>query len=293
VTDKSVCMVENGVIKAIKNGKTTVKVSYQDFEDTLTVEVQMPAKRWLPLTSWKEGWKITSNINNSEASILSTSEQSAVLNFTYQSARAPYILLENELPCYGIPQKIQWKINTNTVTVTKMVVTLHSNKEEKLSFTYNNLPSNQDNAYELVLEEILENSKDLALYPIYFNSIKLFIKSTGMVAGEQYQIGLNDCLLEYDAASLSSIEEKERNTPKQWIIVNNPMQNKELVIKPLNQMQGITTFSIYNLQGKCVYQQTEIAKELYTLHLSTLINGEYIVQCCNKQKVESYKIVIQ
>ncbi|MFA6870665.1 MAG: phosphodiester glycosidase family protein [Bacteroidaceae bacterium] len=294
VTDQNICMVENGVIKAIKNGTTTVKVAYQDFEDTLTVDVQMPAERWLPLTSWKDGWKISSNIKNSEATILSTSDQSAVLNFTYQSARAPYILLENEMPCYGIPQKIQWKINTNATTLTKMVVTIRTNMEEdNRSFTYNNLPPNQNNAYEISIGDVVENSKDLALYPIYLHSIKLFIQSTGMNVGEQYQIDLTDCLLEYDAASLSAIEEKERSTPNQWSIVNNPTQNNELLLKPLNQIQGITTFSIYNVQGKCVYQQTERAKELYILHLPTLVDGEYIVQCSNKQKVESYKLLIQ
>ncbi len=285
--DEHVCTVnEEGEIMAVNNGVTTVVGTLGSFEDTIQVRVQLPIERdyiWEDFVDNTDSWNIKASPTSFKPTFVApTAERPfASLQFTGKTTRSPYILLEKDVPLYGLPDSIRIRFNTDAA-VEKLTLTLRANNQATDEFKthiFEPIPTNVDTTLSIAIGELFD-ATDPAIYPIWMKSLRFAI-STKLTAGT-YNIVWKGIELYYAGVAIgTSLEQASLPT---WVVYPNPVADGVLQLSNLTVGSSLV---LYDMQGRELLRQT-IGGEQTQLDMHAYPVGQYLLTI-NNQTVKIIK----
>lgn len=287
VRNPDVCVVEDGVIHAKSNGNTYVvgRMSADAEPDSLKVCVEIPEMtpyKWSTFAS-DENWNLTSTSGFNPQIICSDGEP-AVLHFTYEVGRAPFLKLERETPLYGLPDTVRLEINAGNVALKNVIVGMRANNRSASqtgTWTFTDIPQQQDVVLSIPIDQVYADWPDFAIYPVWMKYITLNLNASGMTSNTEYDIVLNGLSLCYNGLEITYLNPLRQSSLR---VYPNPVVQDILHITGFDAAVG--QLCLFDLQGRMVLAQTVMGQSV-TLDLSSLSAGTYLLRL----NTETVKIV--
>lgn len=275
VEDEHICKITNGVLKAVSKGTTYATGSYGDFSGNLKVMVEIPDNTSLDCGDFaSSAWKVTTNIPNANQG-LSSQGRGGVLDFIYNSVRAPYVTIANDIRFYSLPKAIKFVINPKGVSANRLFVTLKVNNEKSdRIIELEKLNNNIDNEFIIQLSSMLDNVNDLGCYPITFKSLKFMLDATLMSVGANYSLDVKEFSLLYETANYM---EEVKNASK-VLVYPNPICDGKLYVSYQGKGKDVSVF-IYSITGRQVrsFNFKVFQSNIIPLDVTGLSTGEYLL----------------
>ncbi len=283
--DEAICTVNAaGEILGVSNGVTSVIGSLGSFCDTIQVNVEIPPVAeyiWEDFVDETDTWKISSTSGFNPTFVAPTEEgQPASLQFNYKIGRKPFILLEKDIPFYGLPDSICLAFRTDAIfeSITLGVRANNQIASQFISHSFNAIPTNEDVVLTVSTEDLL-GEKDPIYYPMWMKSIR-FSVSTSTTDGA-HSIIWKGIVLYYDGVEITYLDQTTMPT---WVVYPNPVENGMLQVA--NLTVG-TSLVLYDIQGRELMRQG-IDSEQVQIDMQAYPAGQYLLTI-NNQTVKIIK----
>lgn len=291
--DPTICTIESGVLKGLKNGTTTIYGNLGDFKDSVKIKVEIPENSILLSDNFLNGWTLDAsaalNATLNPQSRPANWTNGTAVNYVFSSTRSPYIKLSKNVLFYSLPDTLKLTLNIGDMSITRLLISLRAaNATSDIMKEYTSLAKNSDVTLSVPLSSLL-NTNDISVYPIKLNYLNFYLSA--QTIGQSYQLALKDIQLCYKDYTISAISQLQDN----GIFVYQKMTNgKNLSIRLNKQIEGSLKASIYTSSGQLVFNEdlrNSINNE-YTLPIANLKAGIYILSTeFDRQKFSSTVIV--
>lgn len=295
VKDPSVCSVEKGIVKGLKNGTTFVIGELGDFKDSVFVTVEIPASGVLVADKFvTNDWTVdaTTALNGSfnTTNLPASWTNGAAFNFVFTSARAPYIKLSRNFPFYALPDTMKLTVNVGDMSISKLIVALRANNTSQTTTKeFNVFPKNTDVQISLPLSSMFD-TKDFINFPVWFSYMNFYLGT--LTSGNAYTLALKEITLCYKDIEISGVNLPEMSGLQ---VYPNPANNGEIKVKLLNNMAENLTLELFNSSGQTVLnkkfsgnQQNEIS-----FGIDHLSRGTYLLKVTQDKKNEVVKLLVK
>ncbi len=278
---------ENGVLKGLKEGTTSIHCSVGDFNDTAEVTVEISDSPVLSHNTWSD-WKVTGTSGVTGVKI----DDAGNIVYTYGSPRAPYVKAAKENIFYSLPDKIWFTFKsdlnlkdlqvdfrgaTNTRTHT---IKINSTEESGL------FESGKTYTIELPMAEV-GDVKDLINYPFSLHSVTFTINSATASKGS-HTIELKDLHAEYE--NYAGIENVTIGD-KAFVNVY-PVPAEKGGVLNINATNTISNVSIFNITGQQVVNEN-VSGTNVSINVPDVVSGVYVVKVTTISGIEMKKIIIK
>ncbi len=281
VEDENVCTVNAvGEVIGVANGITDVIGKLGKVSDTLEVHVQLPIARnymWEDFVDDTDVWSVKASPTSFKPTFVAPTEENplASLQFTGKTARSPYILLETDIPLYGLPDSIRIHFRTDAV-IEKLTLALRANNQAATEFSshiFEPIPINADTTLSIAMKDLFDVT-DHAIYPIWIRSLR-FALSTKL-ATATYNIVWKGIELYYDGVEITtSLDPASLPT---WAVYPNPVADGVL------QVTNLTVGSLlvlHDIQGRELIRQT-VGDESIQIDMQAYPAGQYMLTVDNQ-----------
>ena len=293
--DPSVCSVENGIVKGLKNGRTYIVGSLGDFKDSLLVTVEIPASRKIIIsefdnTDWVTDASTALNAQFNTENLPAAWNHGKAFNFVFASTRAPYIKLTRNFPFYSLPDTMKIVVNTGDIEISRLLVGMKANNStQTLVKEFTNFQKNSDTEITLALNTFFD-ANDIAIYPIWFNYMNFYLGVLNV--GQSYTLALKDISLYFKNVPVSGTLLLKTST---WKIYPNPVKNEEIKIDLGEQTTENISVKLFTFSGQCVADKKfdKSLQNKITLETENLSGGIYLLQVSTGENQASYKLIIQ
>ncbi|MFI3240839.1 MAG: phosphodiester glycosidase family protein, partial [Bacteroidales bacterium] len=285
IEDESIVSIdEDGVLRGLMVGNTTISGALDEFNGSANVSVEIPSDD--KLYQGFEDWTIT----GSGASSFSLNGDGE-LSFTYSSGRNPYITMSKEIDLYSLPERVVLDF-TSTLPFSSVLIDCRT-----AEMTYSNyITYSEDDDYaagenhKLVIElsEICD-IEDLLMFPISLHAIKLNVGS-GATTGDN-TITINGLYAEYAEGS-SGVVAVMGDKDAKVSIYPNPVEDGIMMISSSDV--NMAKVDIYNLSGGLVKSVNLVINGgCATVDVSNLTPNMYIVKVSDGLVNEVNKVIIK
>ncbi len=291
----SVCSIENGVLKGLQNGSTYITGTLGDFKDSLKVNVEVPEYGKLVVDSFStNSWSLeASSALNAVLNYQNLPENwtyGSVVNYVFNSTRAPFIKLIGNMNLYSLPDTIKFTYNIGDISCSKLIFSFRANNSTTdITKEFTGFTQNSDLTISFPVESLF-NVSDISVYPIRLNYLNFYLNS--QTSGQAYRLALKDIILSYKGYAVSG-------TLQQFIeglfIYPNPVKNKQLIIRLDNNNSGILNVNFFSTAGQLVYSENikSISKNEYNISLDKMTPGTYIIKVNAGNEQYSSTVLIQ
>lgn len=240
IGDETVVSIENGVLKGLKEGTTTIKATLGDFTDETTVKVEI-AKEPKMYQTWND-WTVTSKSLSTEA-VLS---EDGVITYAYTSGRGATVTLAKDVMIYSLPDSL-WFVFTTTAPLLAVTMDIRTgliSDENVVTYGGDGLDVG---THKLDLLAELGDKNDLGLYPVNIKNI-IFKLNTQTITKGDNTITLGELCAAY-SHNASGIE----NVAKAESVIKAFPNGGKLIVSA----SGIDAVkvNVYNLAGTQVYSR--------------------------------------
>jgi hypothetical protein len=298
VDNPAVCTVEQGVLKALSDGRTFVVGALGEMTDTLYVTVENPAEQRLVSDAFIPGeWTVStigewnSDVAFNTGNLPASWEHGAAINFTYKNGRAPYLRLTKDYRLYGCPDTLKIVANIGDLQLKDVSISLRACNAAKASaFKINPpFPAGADFELSVPIDSLFENA-GVAIYPLQFNNVNFTIESSNTV-GTAYVLAVKEIALIYGSGQGTGIIYPETSA---FSVYPNPVKGREIHIRPANGRTQVLHVGIYTLAGQKVQAET-INATAGEAHFTrkNLPAGIYLMKVSGSEKSETIKLIIQ
>ncbi len=280
VEDDNICTVNKaGEVIGVADGITHVVGQLGKFADTLEVHVQLPITRdylWEDFVDNTDTWNVKASPSSFKPTFVAPTEESQFpsLQFTGKTTRSPYILLEKDIPLYGLPDSLRLHFRTDAV-VEKLTLTLRANNKEVNEFAahiFEPIPTNVDTTLAVAMSDLFDVT-DYAIYPIWMQSLR-FAFSTKLSAGT-YNIIWKGIELHYAGVDITYLDQTAMPT---WVAYPNPVEDGILQIS--NTIVGANLL-LCDIQGRELVRQ-DITTEHVQIDMQAFPAGQYLLTIDNQ-----------
>ena len=278
VSEPAVCSVENGIIRGIKNGSTTITGMLGSFKDSLKVKVEIPENQVIIAEKFNKNWILEAssslNANLTDQDLPTGWSHGVSVNYTFNSTRAPYIKLTGNKALYGLPDTLKMIINPGDISIARLLVSLKSNISNEITKEITNFQPNQDNILSIPLISLFDTN-DIAVFPLKLNSLTFYLNT--QTPAQQYRLAFKELQLSYKNYQVSGLTTPDSQSLS---VYPNPVNKNYICIQPDDACSGPITILIYCTNGQLVYSKTinySCKKEL-RIGVSTLTQGTYIMK---------------
>ena len=240
VDDPAICQVENGVLKGLKNGRTTVHGTIGDITLHLIVKVEAPQHTpylWEDLIDINNRWTLKTASSKWNTSFTANSQGIAELYLNYKGTRNAHVTLTADSALYSTPYAMELRFTPQDILVEKITFQFQRPGENTV-YTSNhiNFVQNEVNHVLINFNELFEVTDDHAIYPIRLKNIKFTLSTK--VESKEYRIPMNGIYLHYKgiAGETTAVED----------ITEQPSTHKML---DNGQLIIIKNNKIYNILG--------------------------------------------
>lgn len=177
---------EVGLITGHTTGTTLVVGQIDDFRDTLSVRVEIPADSIVVWDDFRDfaSWTVTGSTGFEPA--LTSVDNSSVVNlcFTFKAGRGGQnVQVKKDSVLYSCPEKLRIPMLTDAV-VSEVIVMLRANNSlENRHVKFQNIPTNEPYTIEVALAD--EFGTDAAIWPLHFEGILWYLDRANEV-GPKY-----------------------------------------------------------------------------------------------------------
>lgn len=283
----------DGHERAVSNGIFVVSNAPDDNTDTLSVTVQIPDRRNRAIDDFSDAssWDIT-NSALKDISIVPTA-QGTELRYTFSSGRAPYLQIAKDIYLYSLPDSMRITLNTGATQVSKIALSMKNNASSTSTLTeFENIPQNTDHVISIPMNGYFENYRDMSLYPVKFQSLKLFILGSSQTAGNQYTIALKEFSLIYDGITVNVSNPEIASLLR---VYPNPVEAGASQIHFVLPQNADVNCELYNLGGQLLNRvemgQTPAGE--ITLPIGNLASGTYLLKIYRNGIADSVKIIVK
>jgi hypothetical protein len=288
VSNPSICEITNGVLQAKTDGSSWVFGSLGDHTDSLLVHVQTHDADEIIQDNFSNiaEWTLTSSLSSWNAGfktgiLPSGWTHGTDVNFTYQTARAPYLKLTKAMQFYSLPDTISLKFHPDKLVLSKIVMGVRpSDASQSTAITLSSVPTGKESDWKIPVSDIVSDASDLIHFPIWLDYITFYINASAVTSGTVYDLYIKELSLKYVNSSLSGIENADRPTE---FSIHYDQFSPSTVYVDYNGSESEFAYSVYTLMGqrlssgktasKSLSIPLNASKGLYLLHLSTRTGG--------------------
>ena len=242
IDDPTICMVENGILEGIKDGRTNIHGFIGKDTIHLKVVVETPTKNpllWENMIQIDNRWLVEPSSSEWNTSFNETENHQAELyiHFTGGGGRSPHILLTADTLLYSTPNKFELRFTPQGETLINKATIVFSPAytAETTLYEHDNFTIGELNKITIDFSKYYD-IEDIATYPIKLHFIKLTINQRA--TKQEYRIPIEGIYLYYDNLTMDS-------TPVEQIPIEKTAQkilyNGQLII--------INNNKIYNILG--------------------------------------------
>lgn len=278
IDDPSVCEINGGVLRGLKEGMTTITASLGAFTESAQVKVEV-APQAVMQQSW-DGWTVTSANLSRDASLAAD----GTISYGFEGKRRAGITLAGDVTFYSIPDRVILDFSTTT-TLNIVKVDLRTptcTGENLVELTTEEMPVGH---YQIDLLEYLDSRTDLINFPLSIHSITYSPRASGYNAGDNTIT--QKLYAVYDHYS-SGVEAVEHINGRLSIF---PAANGAVMVGAAGI--DVVEMSIYGIAGNLVTsRRIDIAGGTATVHTG-LPAGIYVVKVQGGDTSATAKLVIK
>lgn len=241
VDDPMICQVEEGIVKGLKNGLTSVHGTIGDITLHLIVKVETPEQSpylWESMINIEDRWTLKTTSSNWKTTFAANSEGITELYINYSGGRAPHVTLEADSLLYSTPYAMEFRFTPQGNLIEKVTFTLNrANDKENYIYTAQNLVADEKTNVYVDFDELFGVKGDHAIYPISLKTIKFTINSSA--TKQEYRIPIEGIYLHYKGISGETTNTKDI---KHTTSAQKMLRNGQLIIINNNN-------KIYNILG--------------------------------------------
>ncbi len=285
VGDETIVSVENGVLKGLKEGMTTVTASLGDFSDETTVKVEI-AKEWKSFLAY-DGWTMTSTKLASDATL----SADGVIKFGYEGTTNASFSMAKDVVFYSLPDHLYLDFTTTTI-LQKVEIDVRSNltindTEEHIVKIPEKGRFAADTRHTIDILPLIGDVNELGIYPIILKKISFFpFKNT-------YTKGENTINLQMWAEYINNSSGVDEAIQSEFKIAvyPNPVIDGRFMVSAV----GIDTVNvgIYNVSGSMLYNKTLEVNGGSAVVAPELSSGMYYVKVEGDGESIVKKIIIK
>ena len=241
VDNPAICQVENGVLKGLQNGRTTIHGTIGDITLHLIVKVEAPEHTpylWEDMIDIDNRWTLKTTSSAWKTAFNANSDGIAELYLNYSGGRAPHVTLNADTILYSTPYAMELRFTPKGNLLEKVTFSLKRADDNLTTYTYTlqELTADEPTSAYIDFNQLFEVNDDHAIYPISLETIKFTINTKA--DKQEYNIPIEGIYLHY------------KGLPSQTTDIDNLLQS-ETAEKVLNngQLIIIKNNKTYNILG--------------------------------------------
>jgi hypothetical protein len=285
ISDPSVAEITDGVLKAKKEGTTSISCAMGDFADTTNVKVEIAnaPRLYQPWTDW--------TLKSTGAKNM-TLGADGVLSMTYSGGRGAYISLSKDVKFYSIPDKITLEF-TSTIPLQYIQVDM---RDAAMTAT-NYVTLGKETGYAAGTKYTVElpistfgDPKDLILYPVSVQVLRFVPATTGVTTGAN-SITLHGLYADYSSYD-SGVKSVTTDAEGSIKVYPNPVTDGTFTVCAAGVDKA--NVSVFNQSGSLV-QQSMITVDggSASVDASALLPGVYFVKVATTTSSKIAKIIVK
>ena len=287
VADPEIVKVENGVLKGLKNGTTTVQGRLQTVETQVTATVELPeGETMAAISEYPEKW--TMNQVGGTGLAISAYEQG--LKFAYTGngvGRGAYVQGEASIRLWSMPKALRFSVNPGDATVKRLSLTFTNGAGKTypaVNVTTDEMAKNTVSTFELPLESVIDIN-DVSNYPLTVNAIRMDLGKSDK--GKAYELLMPEFKTVYNTYGSVETLNAEASSMR---LYPNPVVDGVLNIAA----EGAGTLSVYNNAGALVLSQPlDCSAGVATANVASLQAGIYYARFVTANGASVQKFIVK
>ena len=277
VGDADVAQIEDGVLRGISEGTTTITAALDGLSDQTTVTVEVAPTPEIEETF--ADWTLSS-ANLSTDAVL---DAEGNVSFGYQGARKAQIVLEKDMTFYSLPDHLIYDVETSTRLVyVEMDIRPGNSEVENLVRPTGVTAAGK---YQFDLIEHVGDLSDLKNYPIVIKSVRYLLHHL------QYNSGSNTIKHKITAQYDHYTSGIDNATAAADGIALYPGADGSIVVSAPDAR--CVQMTIFDTAGRTVYAGEVITEGALTQVVTNLPSGLYVVKAQHAQAVSTVKMAIR
>jgi len=297
VSNTEICRIEDGVVKALKNGKTTVTGQINSVTDELQINVVIPSAPTmigdsLKVANWTLNASSFLNAHLNQENLPTSWEHGAGVNFVHAAGRSPFIKLINQRAFFGMPDTIKILMNIGDMVLSRAIIYLKANNgASTISCEINSFEQNKDFTLNVPVNQLFD-AADRAIYPIWFDNVNFYINTSGMTEAKAYTLAVKDVLLVFKDFVISGLSPVKSNN---FIIYPNPVTNQTLYLQLKENNSQVLRTEIYSLTGQLLarHQQGIYQGGVVSIPVKKLSSGTYLLKVYEDEHFSVAKFTVE
>lgn len=297
VSNPEICKIEEGVVKALKNGKTTVTGQINSVTDELQINVVIPSAPTmigdsLKVADWTLNASSFLNAQLNQENLPNNWEHGAGVHFVHAAGRSPFIKLINQRAFFGMPDTIKILMNIGDMAISRAILYLKANNgASTISYEINSFEQNKDFTLNVPVNQLFD-ATDRAVYPIWFDNVNFYINTSGMTEAKAYTLAIKDALLVFNDFIISGLSPVKSNS---FIIYPNPVTNQTLYLQPKETNSQVLRTEIYSLTGQLLlrHQQGIYQGGVVSVPVKKLSSGTYLLKVYEDEHFSVAKFTVE
>ena len=297
VSDTDICKVQNGILKGLKNGTTTINGQLGSFKDSLKVIVEVPESGRMVFDDFKNtsAWELTSSLSTWNAQFTNTGlpqhwNHGTSIEYVYKTARSPFIKMTRTQQLYSIPDTVKFVLNTGDANISKMIIGMRAcDQTTSIPVTFLNIAGNSDVEVNIPIALFANNVNDLISYPVSMEYITLYLNASSHVNDKVYKINIKEIALRYKNFTTGLLNPTV-NT--RFSLIPNPVSGAEIRLINTSHQTGDITTTIYTLEGKQIHKHI-FGNNMQLMHIPIVLlpQGNYLLTITQGKHSETHKFI--
>lgn len=289
IADNDIVKIEQGVLKGLKNGTTTIRGKLNEIETSAEVTVQLPTAAEMPIISeYPETWA-SKQVGGTDLAVAAYEDGMKITYVGNGTSRGAYLQLETPFTVWSMPKALRVAVNPGDVTVKRVSSTItagNGTTYSSLNFTDAELPANQVSTFDLDLSSVVDVN-DVAVYPITVNTLRLDLGKSEK--GKNFEVLVPKfCALYNDYGSVQSVGVKGNGLR----LYPNPVVDGVLRVEATGA--GVAKVEIFNNAGAMLHTQTtDFAAGAATVSVASLQPGIYFLRVAGEDGVKVGKFIVK
>lgn len=296
IEDETICKIENGNLKGLKNGKTKIYGTIGDIKDSLTVYVEIPEQVKMIYDDFSQigsPWKLSASsqlsATLSSSGIPQNWSSGLAVNFTYKAGRAPFMKLTNQKPLYALPDSISIVINTGDMLIDRVLISLRANNSKQtVSKEFNTFISGGGvTEIKYAISDFFDTN-DIAVFPVWLDNFNFYLQA--MTENQAYQLAFKEINLIYNDREFSGTHIPLDKSG--FSIYPNPVNGSVINIH-FDEYAGIIDYNIFNLYGQKIIskQSVYVNGNHFSIPSKELMPGYYLLTINNNRSYRTLKFI--
>lgn len=293
-SEPQVCIVEDGVLKGLTEGTSTLTATFDNLSFNINVTVEIPKEKLVVdqfnnLESLNLATSGVKNMTVSSTNLPNNWTDGGLFTFEITSSRSPYFKFDAEKKIYSLPDSLSFQVFNKNDIIKSMSITYSDNLGEKYTKSYNGLKEN-DSTYVATFMETDNTNYEIGKFPITIKSIQFNLQNSKVGTGNE--IALRNLMAYYPKGS--GVEDNLVTNSSNKLNISVLPEMLELAFN--SKVEGKAMVNIYSTTGYQLYHSTADIVEgnnKITLNSKEATCGVYIVTISTPTETFTGKCIIR